>query len=45
LIGLVPWIVFLSTLALVFIAKRGMLAGMVGAAVLGVGLKFLLVFL
>jgi chromate transporter len=45
LIDLVPWIVFLSTLALVFIAKRGLLAGMVGAAVLGVGLKFFLAFL
>jgi chromate transport protein ChrA len=42
LTGLVPWIVFLATLALVFIAKRGLLTGMVGAAVLGVGLKFIL---
>jgi chromate transporter len=42
LTGLVPWIVFLSTLALVFLAKRGLLLGMVGAAVLGLGLKFIL---
>ena len=42
LTGLVPWIVFLATLALVFLAKRGLLPGMVGAAVLGVGLKFIL---
>jgi len=38
----VPWIVFAATLALVFVAKRGLLAGMVGAAVLGLGLKFIL---
>jgi chromate transporter len=42
LTGLVPWIVFLATLALVFLAKRGLLLGMVGAAVLGVGLKLIL---
>lgn len=42
LTGLVPWIVFLATLALIFIAKRGLLTGMVGAALLGVGLKFIL---
>lgn len=42
LTGLVPWIVFLATLALIFLAKRGLLVGMVGAAVLGVGLKFVL---
>ena len=42
LTGLVPWIVFLATLGLVFLAKRGLLVGMVGAAVLGVGLKFIL---
>jgi chromate transporter len=42
LTGLVPWVVFLSTLALVFLARRGLLVAMVGAAVLGVGLKFLL---
>ena len=42
LTGLVPWIVFVTTLALVFLAKRGLLTGMVGAAVLGVGLKFIL---
>ena len=42
LTGLVPWIVFLATLALVFLAKRGLLLGMVGAAVLGVSLKFIL---
>ena len=42
LTGLVPWVVFLSTLALVFLAKRGLLIGMVGAAVLGVALKAIL---
>ena len=42
LTGLVPWIVFVATLALVFLAKRGLLTGMVGAALLGVGLKFIL---
>jgi chromate transporter len=42
LTGLVPWIVFLSTLALVFLARRGLLLGMVGAAGLGVGLKLIL---
>lgn len=42
LTGLVPWIVFLATLGLIFLAKRGLLVGMVGAAVLGVGLKFVL---
>lgn len=42
LTGLVPWIVFLSTIALVFLAKRGLLVGIVGAAGLGVALKFLL---
>ncbi|HVA12557.1 MAG TPA: chromate transporter [Stellaceae bacterium] len=42
LTGLVPWIVFLSTLALVFLAKRGLLLGMVGAAGLGLGLKLIL---
>jgi len=41
LTGLVPWIVFLATLALVFLAKRGLLASMVGAAVLGVALKLI----
>ena len=44
LTSLIPWIVFLSTLALVFLARRGLLTGMVGAAVLGVGLKFILAF-
>jgi len=39
LIGLVPWIVFLTTLALVFLARRGLLVGMVGAAALGLVLK------
>lgn len=42
LTGLVPWVVFLSTLALVFLARRGLLFGMVGAAALGLGLKLLL---
>ena len=42
LTGLVPWVVFLSTLALIFLARRGMLVGMVGATVLGLGLKFIL---
>jgi chromate transport protein ChrA len=42
LTGLVPWIVFLATLALVFFAKRGLLAGMIGAAGLGLALKFIL---
>lgn len=42
LTGLVPWIVFASTLALVFWARRGLLVGMVGAAALGVGLKLVL---
>jgi chromate transporter len=39
LIGLVPWVVFLMTLALVFLARRGLLVGMVGAAVVGLVLK------
>ena len=39
LIGIVPWVVFLSTLALVFLARRGLLVGMVGAAGLGLALK------
>jgi chromate transporter len=42
LTGLVPWIVFLATLVLIFLAKRGLLVGMVGAAVLGVALRFAL---
>jgi chromate transporter len=41
LTALVPWIVFAATLVLIFVAKRGLLTGMVGAALLGVGLKFL----
>ena len=41
LTGLVPWIVFLATLALIFWARRGMLVGMVGAAGLGVVLKLI----
>lgn len=40
--GLVPWIVFLATMVLVFAARRGLLVGMVGAAALGVALKFIL---
>ncbi len=42
LTGLVPWIVFLATLALVFLARRGLLVGMVGAAMIGLALKFAL---
>ncbi len=42
LAGLVPWVVFLGTLALVLLARRGLLVGMVGAAALGLGLKFIL---
>lgn len=42
LTGLIPWVVFLATLALIFLAKRGLLLGMVGAAELGVALKFVL---
>lgn len=42
LTGLIPWIVVIATLALIFLAKRGMLLGMVGAAGLGVALKFIL---
>ncbi len=42
LTGPVPWIVFLATLALIFLARRGMLLGMVGAAGIGVVLKFVL---
>jgi hypothetical protein len=34
--------VFLATLVLIFLAKRGLLVGMVGAAVLGVALRFAL---
>ncbi len=40
LTGVIPWIVFLATLALVFLARRGLLVGMVGAAAIGVVLKF-----
>jgi len=42
LTGLVPWVVFLTTLVLIFLARRGMLVGMVGAAALGLALKFVL---
>lgn len=42
LTGLVPWVVFLATLALVFWAQRGLLVGMAGAAALGLVLKFIL---
>ena len=41
LTGLVPWIVFLTTLGLIFWAKRGLLVGMVGAAGIGVALKLI----
>jgi len=40
LTGLVPWIVFLATLIIIFVARRGLLLGMVGAAGLGLALKF-----
>jgi chromate transporter len=40
LTGFIPWIVFFATLALVFLARRGLLVGMVGAAAIGVVLKF-----
>ncbi len=39
LTGFVPWIVFLATLALVFLARRSLLLGMTGAAALGLVLK------
>jgi chromate transporter len=39
LTGVIPWIVFFATLALVFLARRGLLVGMVGAAAIGVVLK------
>ena len=42
LTGIVPWIVFLSTLALIFLARRGLLVGMVGATALGLCLKLIL---
>lgn len=42
LTGLIPWIVFAATLALIFLAKRGLLLGMVGGCGLGVALKFIL---
>lgn len=42
LTGFIPWIVFLATLALVFLARRGFLVGMVGAAAIGLVLKFAL---
>lgn len=41
LVGPVPWIVFVTTLALIFWARRGLLLGMVGAAGLGVALKLI----
>jgi chromate transporter len=44
LTGVIPWVVFLATLALIFLARRGMLLGMVGAAGLGLALKFALSF-
>jgi chromate transporter len=42
LIGFVPWLVFLATLALVFLARQGLLIGMVGAAVAGLAIKLVL---
>ena len=42
LTGLIPWIVFAATLALILLAKRGLLVGMLGACALGVALKFAL---
>lgn len=39
LTGLIPWIVFLATLALIFLGRRGLLLGMAGAASLGLVLK------
>lgn len=39
LTGLVPWVVFFATLALIFLARRGLLIGMAGAATLGLVLK------
>jgi len=39
LIGIVPWVVFLATLGLVFLARRGLLFGMAAAAALGLVLK------
>ncbi len=42
LTGFVPWIVFIGTLALVFLARQGLLIGMVGAAVMGLAVKLAL---
>lgn len=42
LTGLVPWVVFFVTLALIFWARRGLLLGMVGAAATGLVLKLAL---
>jgi len=39
LTGLIPWIVFIATLALIFLARRSLLVGMAGAAALGLVLK------
>lgn len=39
LTGLIPWIVFVATLVLIFVARRSLLVGMAGAAVLGLALK------
>ena len=39
LTGLIPWIVFVATLALIFLARRSLLLGMAGAAALGLALK------
>lgn len=44
LTGFVPWLVFLATLALVFLARRGLLFGMVGAAAAGLAVKLILAF-
>jgi chromate transporter len=39
LTGFIPWIVFVATLALIFLARRSLLVGMAGAAALGLVLK------
>jgi chromate transporter len=39
LTGWIPWIVFVATLALIFLARRSLLVGMAGAAALGLVLK------
>jgi len=42
LTGFIPWLVFACTLALVFLARRGLLVGMVGAAATGLIVKLAL---